>query len=454
MSYSPSMVDGKIARLSVSQLSRFNHDERGGCQRKWWYKYVGKVPEPPKPSQLAGVETHNKLKAYFEGQAVVLSAYEQPILTHLPKPSEHVRPELELAFLTLLRIPFQGSIDLLHYQPQHVIVYDYKTQSKIKKYEGQTAQLWGYLEEARLRYPDVQRFTFTHVYATRAPQDETKGYVKPATLAVPQTFKAREIERRWLGYGPLVEQMQDVAAEPDVDKVPCNEQSCYAYGPCPYLSICNKNKGKMDMSFLESLFETKKSPESPVVTIPEVKAAILPPDAPPQQVPPSPPPPVDEGHPLRRASDFLGPQPGASTTPDQPKRRGRPPGAKNKPKDVVTITMPTAQASEVIQAFTQPHTPTKEAPVTTKVQDEQYPTPVKTEDVPTVRVSTLTLDTKIGLPGYSSIGVSLTATVMGDLDKAQEQLNERLNKALQKQAVAFLEKCSKEAIIKWMQEKK
>src|SRR5262245_11451674 len=110
--YLPSMIDGRIVRLSVSQLSRFDTRENGGCKRKWWFRYVGKIPDPPTVSQEFGIAGHKRFETYFNGGAVVWFDCDVPALELVPKPGTP-KPEVQLEKLSCLRIPFQGSIDLV-----------------------------------------------------------------------------------------------------------------------------------------------------------------------------------------------------------------------------------------------------------------------------------------------------------------------------------------------------
>lgn len=294
--YSPSMVDGRIARLSVSQLSRFNVNEHGGCKRKWWFKYVGKIPDPPSAGMSFGIDGHKRFEAYYNGQPVVWLDCDLPALSLLPEASEGAKPEVELKKLSLLSVPFQGSMDLVLGRD----VYDYKYQSQIRVYAEPTAQLWGYLEEIRRGDDTGGRLSFHHVYIQRKAPYKAKK--------VTQTFEPREVERNWLQYGSLVKEMQDCSAEKEADKVEANTKACYAYGPCPYISMCNRNpvtaKDEIEiMSFLDDLAAAKK--EMAAVPIPEVAAPskALPPDSPaPDAVPTAPaptPPKAKRGRPVK-----------------------------------------------------------------------------------------------------------------------------------------------------------
>ena len=372
--YMPSIVDGKISRLSVSQLSRFDTREHGGCKRKWWFKYIGKIPDPPSPHAMEGISGHARFQAYYSGQPVLLLDCDLPALEHLPRPGSGALPEVRLERLTLLRIPFQGSMDLVHGRD----VYDYKYQSQIRPYSEPTAQVWGYLEELRLRYDSIGSFSFNHVYIAKKQPWKAKK--------VPQTYSAREIERSWLSYGPLVKEMQDCSQEPDHLKVEANKKACYAYGPCPYLSICNRvniNKEEIEMgSFLDEIAAAKK--EAAAVTLPEVNAAVLPPDAPPPDAVPTAPPPVAV--------------PPVETAP-APKKRGRP-----------------KKAMDPIEEGGQ----------------EVYARPAKTEAVkPEGKVTSLRLGLTVGLPEYSS------AHVFVEMSGGDE---EEMTKAIEAKIVQKLER--------------
>lgn len=261
--YSASMVDGKIVRLSVSQLSRFDTREKGGCPRKWYYRYVSKIPDPPRKAQQEGIDGHKRWENYYKGQAVVWMDMDLPAVAEMPKPGPGVQSEVSLDKLTCLRIPFQGSIDLVEGPNK---AYDFKYQSRIKVYQEPTAQLWGYLEELKARDEAKSEFYhFKHVYISKSPPYKVK--------IVSQSFSSREVERNWLSYGSLVKAMQDVAAEPDVEKVPCNTGACYAYGPCAYLSICSRGrKIETDMGFMDELKALRS--ETAAVSLPEVRAEI------------------------------------------------------------------------------------------------------------------------------------------------------------------------------------
>ncbi len=409
MKYSPSMVDGQIVRLSVSQLSRFDTREKGGCKLKWWYKYVGKMPEPPSRGQLEGIDGHKRFENYYNGQAVVWMDMDMPAVQAMPKPGPNVKSEVQLEKLTCLRIPFQGSIDLVDFETNKA--YDFKFQAQIRAYTEPTAQLWGYLEELRLRDNSGGRLSFNHVYIQKKPPYRVK--------IVEQAFEPREVERNWGTYGSLIKEMHDTAKETDPNKVEANTNACYAYGPCPYIAICHRGKPVIEMSFLDDLKALKN--DAPAVTLPEVKAAVplgsepdeptqehkaLPPDAPPADAVPAP---VTEPLVIKRG-------------------RGRP--RKLMVQDIVTAETHT------------PNSTTKAAMAEADETPDSSPTHAP-KLIVNNKMKALRLGITLGMPGYSSISAavemegpdeealakSIETAIMRRLEKLTVAFNEALTKA-------------------------
>lgn len=364
--YKPSMVDGKIVRLSVSQLSRFDVREKGGCKRKWHYKYVGKIPDPPGPGQQFGIDGHKRFEDYYNGQPVVWHDCDVPAIRELPAPGPEVKAEVPLTHLTCLRIPFQGSIDLVAGVAD---AFDYKYQSSIRVYTEPTAQLWGYLEELRLRNNSSGRLSFHHVYISKKAPYRAKK--------VTQTFEPREVERNWATYGSLIKEMQDVAAEKNVDKVEANKSACYAYGPCPYLGICNRTPVVEEefMGFFEDLEKAKLEAAvgKPAVTLPEIKA--LPPDAPPPDAVPT------------------APSPPTFPTADAPKKRGR-------PKKLAITDVPSTEAVLAQALAKEPLPPDEQARAAVSSVEILPP-------VLDVRVRAIRLGLKVGMPDYGSVNAEV-----------------------------------------------
>ena len=264
--HEPVVKDGKLNRLSVSSISKFDVRSRGGCQRKWWFRYVERIEEPPSPVAQLGIDGHARLEAYFRGQAVCLSDCEVPALALLPQPGL-ARPEVTIEKLTLGGVPLVGSMDLV--AGGHV--YDYKFQGRIKPFTEPTIQMWGYLEELRLWNNDLlSKFSFTHIYIQRKEPWRAKADTK--------TFTGQEVAANWAALEPMVDEIKQVASETNGAKVPCNKNACFAYGPCVYLQQCKKLSTESELTSIQNLFNTKGSDMSFLDELSKVKLA-LPPDA-------------------------------------------------------------------------------------------------------------------------------------------------------------------------------
>lgn len=278
--------NGKLVRLSVSQISRFQ-----SCQRKWWYRYVGGLPEPESPAANVGKDGHKRLETYFKGEPQEdgttrysrsgLSPMEIPALSYLPAPGPDVFPEVELTHLKLAGVAFAGSADLV--DTNGYIVYDYKFQSSPRPFKEPTVQMWGYLEEMRIRFDlKTTPLRFRFIGINKKPPHGVK--VSPFDVTCSQVAEA------WKAYEPVVESMHLAAEKKHAQEVSASPAACYEYGRCPYFDVCEKNDTELSkiilggdsMSFLDELETAKKEiPHVPGV----LEAKVMPPDAGPQPVP-------------------------------------------------------------------------------------------------------------------------------------------------------------------------
>lgn len=65
-------VTRALVYTSVSQLARFDHSQYGGCQKKWFFRYVLRLPEAKTVQQDIGLRSHEQIEHYLEtGQDVL-----------------------------------------------------------------------------------------------------------------------------------------------------------------------------------------------------------------------------------------------------------------------------------------------------------------------------------------------------------------------------------------------
>lgn len=275
-------VQGRVIRyLSVSQLTKFDPREYGGCNLRWAGQYVfGWPKEEESAAQKGGVEGHARLAHYLGTGEDVLGNVERPGLVHLPKPSPHLRLEWgfddkpqgvdekgepirvhppEDSLVQLAGIPFIGYIDVLDptSAPGVVRTLDHKFTGKLDKVRSakeiaEGPQMTGYGVFAANRYLGVEQVQSDHVYyGTKTRKAVYRSHTEPVEAVV----------RRWDSvFGPVARAMQDVARVPEsaYQTIEKNEDSCNAYNrPCPFRV---QGKCKATVRSLASRFTERQNP--------------------------------------------------------------------------------------------------------------------------------------------------------------------------------------------------
>lgn len=275
------VVNGQLVRSSVSQMSTFSA-ELGGCARKWWYQYVARLPRgEDTPAILYGKEAHSELEDFWKSSRTGKAPDRVAAVVELLGRNIQGEYESPLRHLSLAGVPFKGSIDLT----KGPYVYDYKFQGKFRSLEF-GPQAYGYLEEVRLRRPDLVLLSFNHIHVlAKAPFT--------AKFGESLSLEAGKVAEKWQSYAPLMEEMKAVAGLKE-NEVWCNTGACFAYGrPCPYASVCNRGavsnritEETNNMSFLNELLAAKNEVHAVAPEAIEVRA--LPPDAPAPDIVPDP----------------------------------------------------------------------------------------------------------------------------------------------------------------------
>jgi len=243
---------------SVSAATKFDVAEYGGCERRWYFRYVMRLKEPPSAATELGTKIHLQIEHYLKtgenGLGAIARAGVFPI--HLfPQPGKDLFVEQKLNVDLSLDsdgVPFVGKVDwinprgvyvapdgqLLEDPPGTIEVGDNKTTSKLgfeKKGEDlvNTLQMSGYGFSVGRRFPELKFVRLSHLYL------QTKT---PKAKKVTALFPLETVKRRWYEVAPLIRRMKGVAKAQSFEEVSGNEESCKAYNkPCPYLSYCFKN---------------------------------------------------------------------------------------------------------------------------------------------------------------------------------------------------------------------
>jgi hypothetical protein len=298
--YGHVVVDGHLRFVSVSQLERFDMLCDGGCERKWWFRYVAREKEEQKAPARMGEMIHAQIEHYLKTGEDVLGDVARAGKHLLPKPGkdllvEQILGEVEgdrvVSCLEAAGVPVIGKIDLLHNRETlvddegdektvlgNVEVCDWKTTKNIsdkRNEEGAVIkrgyaktrdelsaswQMTGYGKVA-LSFFSANEVRLGHVYF------QTEGQRRAEKRS--QVVTANDIISRWRGADGMVEHMKSVARITSVEKTTANYDACSAYGGCPHRDKCpldpkkqllNMFGGKTKMgSLFSKLKETPKT---------------------------------------------------------------------------------------------------------------------------------------------------------------------------------------------------
>lgn len=268
-----SAVEGGVIRqTSVSQVESFDHNQKGGCERRWWFDRVQGLRPDQDDAQSEGDKGHELLAGYLrtgqtpEGRVKMGKAVRGAILKgELPKPTpdmlvEHRfsgQPKLdaegkwipldESKTLVLGGVPWEGFIDLAFRREGELPeIWDHKFSSDIHLYAKQgkelikTVQMPVYVLAMQRVWPDAEDWQIVHHNIARTGVD---SFVRSAVVHIDEV-----LERKAHIEG-VVERMKLVAPVAAQDDVPFNRKSCHAWRGCPHQSICSAFKEKkVDLS--------------------------------------------------------------------------------------------------------------------------------------------------------------------------------------------------------------
>lgn len=358
-----SVERGVLKSISPSSINKFDASAPFGCQRRWWYRYVQGLDEPQSGNQFLGESLHALIEArlteqeinmqtdpeanglYLAGEAMIEDVAKRRI----------VAVEASVLGYSLAGVKVQGYCDVVTDDG----IIDWKTSSDIKRY-GKTAEDLAVDTQmvmyARAFHADLPAVKLAH------GQFQTKGNKRTNWVECEVTQEALASHESKVII-PLVEEMKKAAALDDVSKLPRNEKSCFN---CAYKSHCPTQEGNTIMSFFKKLGTPVSSALVDAGDMAVKSAPVLPPDAPKSDpalaavpVEGAVPPPrrqliadeqevkadlqkfdeaVERIEARKQAVEVMKAA-NATLEPGEPspapKKRGRPPGAKNKAKEVL-----------------------------------------------------------------------------------------------------------------------
>lgn len=435
-----SVESGVLKSISPSSINKFDASAPFGCQRRWWYRYVQGLDEPQSGNQFLGESLHALIEArltkqeismqtdpeanglYLAGEAMIEDVAKRRI----------VSVEASVLGYSLAGVKVQGYCDVVTDDG----IIDWKTSSDIKRY-GKTAEDLAVDTQmvmyARAFHADLPAVKLAH------GQFQTKGNKRTNWVECEVTQEALASHESKVII-PLVEEMKKAAALDDVSKLPRNEKSCFN---CAYKSHCPTQEGNTIMSFFKKLGTPVSSALVDAGDMAVKSAPVLPPDAPKSDpalaavpVEGAVPPPrrqliadeqevkadlqkfdaaVERIEARKQAVEVMKAA-NATLEPGEPspapKKRGRPPGAKNKAKEALV-----APASA--PAFN---------------EDQAAMSIVAPEDMSQVRIKSVTVSKgfTVNLGAFNSVRFDVSATGEGsDLELVYStlmgEIEERLN---------------------------
>lgn len=283
-----SIVDGKLARTSVSQMQKAD-----GCLRQWRLNKVEGLPDkPPGAGQRRGTAGHRRIERFLGGEG-------KQVLDHLelvgvqkgliPEPGsdlfvEHpFHVEGARPVLHALDIPLTGFIDLVNPRGDVISVVDWKFKKPWNGKLGFDAadledpsheagiQMLGYGAWVNRMFVHEEHVRLSHVTF----QTEGRADVREAAV----TLSLDTVIERWdIISQRIIPRMKAAVLAPHALDVEPNESLCEKYGGCPYKSTCfdrmarirqmfkqqAPTTGETLMGMLSSMVSTPAAPAAPV----------------------------------------------------------------------------------------------------------------------------------------------------------------------------------------------
>jgi len=257
-SFGPAVTDGRLNYTSVSAITKFDPSQYGGCERRWWYRYVQGLPEPQTFAQKHGVDVHAQIEHFLKTGEDVLGDIARSGRVYIPNPDDvrlgriyveqHFNRDLYAA-----DIPLVGYIDLVNatgysvseagevVEDDAVELCDWKSTSTLSYVKpgytlAQTVQMIGYAEWARKNLGGP-RYRLSHVYF------QTQG--KRQAQKITTVLSADAVAERWAGVEETVGRMKNIAKVKDKNDVAPNWSACAAYKGCPHRQLCPRSPAQI-----------------------------------------------------------------------------------------------------------------------------------------------------------------------------------------------------------------
>ena len=254
----------EIWRVSASQIKTWND-----CPRKWGFKYIDGLEDPPSKAAILGSKVHAELERYLGGgdidEASDAGKIAATALDLLPEPREDLSVEEEVVF-ELDGVTFRGFVDLI--DPAGPTIFDHKTSSDPKR--------WGLTEETLV--DDVQALMYATAGFLRWDLDSVGlqwTYLKTRGTAMATAVRAtlskdETLEKFRTRIHPTALAIVEAAdcAESALE-LSAKPSGCSKFGGCPFSGVCPRTEDQL----LESSLGTKTGKETDTMTLKDLLKA-------------------------------------------------------------------------------------------------------------------------------------------------------------------------------------
>jgi CRISPR/Cas system-associated exonuclease Cas4 (RecB family) len=230
-----------MKHVSATQVKMFDR-----CNRKWWWRYVQKMAQPPTPAMTLGTAVHLHVEEFLTGVAEIpedsLAKAAEPILEKTLSDDILVEHKISMP-VDNTGIKFIGQADIIDLGGDIPRVIDIKTTSSISRWAAKPrtlsrdVQMNVYAHAVLVEFaPEAKEIEVSHVYV------QTRGATKSKKVRV--LLSRDHVESMWGTIKDSVYRMGEIYDEQYQNSIPANVRACNDFGGCPYANHCIAAKTK------------------------------------------------------------------------------------------------------------------------------------------------------------------------------------------------------------------
>jgi hypothetical protein len=261
--------------VSPSQINEFD-EERGGCERKWYYRVILREPREETAAAKLGTDTHAELERHFRGSPLAIGTLPGELaasaLGLLPSAHEGLLIEERLL------LPrdggtfcYYGLADLIDLSTQ--TIYDYKTSKNPRAY-GLTVETLPFDTQSVIYSAAGQarwQWQTANLQWTYIPTVSGKGKPYPVKGALSR----QDVAQRLPLFDAIARRIVKARGIPHVEETKPNGAACGKYGGCPYADGRCTYASRNPLSIFLSTGESQNKQSKEKATMTTIDPAIL-----------------------------------------------------------------------------------------------------------------------------------------------------------------------------------